>query len=281
MGVATGLLRSPRARADDGGFLELWRGMGEGRREATAGGRESKRELLLPATGGIFPLTGVGTGCVCSTPPPTSFDQLRKTPTTGGRPSPRWEIGPDTRVGRPRGAGLRWATTAPQLYRGALLVGDAAGMVNPFNGEGASATRSRPRLRRGGGRAALRSRSRARCGPTTRGGQGVGRLLHPRPDFRGAGGQPDDHAPVRARGMTRRALMQFVSAYGAPGDRRAADATIAWCTRCRGGAASERSSQLALDPSDHAVGWCPHRSPHHRPIPTAAPATRGGSRRAR
>jgi len=56
----------------------------------------------------------------------------------GGFP-PEWGIGKHTMVGKPRSAGLPMGhNRRPPLYKGVLLVGDAAGMVNPFNGEGIS-----------------------------------------------------------------------------------------------------------------------------------------------
>ncbi len=48
-----------------------------------------------------------------------------------------WGFTPDNQVGEIRGAALPMAfNRAPQYADGLLLVGDAAGMVNPFNGEG-------------------------------------------------------------------------------------------------------------------------------------------------
>jgi geranylgeranyl reductase family protein len=49
----------------------------------------------------------------------------------------RWEFTEETATGPIRGAGLPMAfNRVPHYSRGLLLVGDAGGMVNPFNGEG-------------------------------------------------------------------------------------------------------------------------------------------------
>jgi geranylgeranyl reductase family protein len=52
---------------------------------------------------------------------------------------PEWQLGEEHAVGPLRGAGLPMALhRGPAYTRGLLLAGDAAGMVNPFNGEGIS-----------------------------------------------------------------------------------------------------------------------------------------------
>jgi flavin-dependent dehydrogenase len=52
---------------------------------------------------------------------------------------PEWELGEEHAVTPVRGAGLPMALHRQPAYtRGLLLVGDAAGAVNPFNGEGIS-----------------------------------------------------------------------------------------------------------------------------------------------
>jgi geranylgeranyl reductase family protein len=128
MGVAVrAYYRSPRAATQMmEGFLELERD-GE----------------LLPGYGWIFPLddglVNVGWGLL-NTSEHFRSTNYRKTldQWVGGFPA-EWEMGPETRVGRPRSAGLPMGhNRVPHVYRGALLVGDAGGMVNPFNGEGIS-----------------------------------------------------------------------------------------------------------------------------------------------
>jgi flavin-dependent dehydrogenase len=141
---------------------------------------------------------------------------------------PEWEIGPDTRVGPPRGAGLPMGhNRRPQLYRGALLVGDAAGMVNPFNGEGISYAIEAAAFAAEAADAALRSRSDAPLRTYERavarewgGYYTLGRT------FVALVGNPTIMRQCVQRGMPRRALMQFVFRLMAHlVDRRAADAT--------------------------------------------------------
>jgi geranylgeranyl reductase family protein len=128
MGVAVRTYyRSPRAAMGMmEGFLELRRG-----------------SQLLPGYGWVFPLAdglvNVGWGLLNTSKHFRSTNYRRTLDEwVGGFPA-EWEMGPGTRVGRPRSAGLPMGhNRKPPLYRGALLVGDAAGMVNPFNGEGIS-----------------------------------------------------------------------------------------------------------------------------------------------
>jgi flavin-dependent dehydrogenase len=97
----------------------------------------------LPGYGWIFPLDGglvnVGWGLL------DSSDHFRSTNYRDvltawvvGLP-PEWELRADTMEGRPRSAGLPMAhNRRPMVQGGLVLIGDAAGMVNPFNGEGIS-----------------------------------------------------------------------------------------------------------------------------------------------
>jgi len=128
MGVAIRTYyRSPRA--DTGmmeGFLELHRG-----------------SELLPGYGWVFPLddglVNVGWGLL-NTSAHFRSTNYRKTldQWVSGFPA-EWGMTADTRVGKPRSAGLPMGhNRKPACYKGALFVGDAAGMVNPFNGEGIS-----------------------------------------------------------------------------------------------------------------------------------------------
>jgi geranylgeranyl reductase family protein len=128
MGVAVrAYYRSPRSRIRMmEGFLELYRGA-----------------ELLPGYGWIFPLDGnlvnVGWGLLNASAHFRGIN-YRKTldEWVAGLPE-EWGISRETMVGRPRGAGLPMAhNRKPPVYKGVLLVGDAAGMVNPFNGEGIS-----------------------------------------------------------------------------------------------------------------------------------------------
>jgi flavin-dependent dehydrogenase len=135
MGVAVrAYYRSPRSTMGMmEGFLDLYRRDAENGAEAE----------LLPGYGWIFPLDGglvnVGWGLI-STSAHFRTTNYRTTLESwvAGLPA-EWELRPDTMEGRPRSAGLPMGhNRRPPVYRGAMLVGDAAGMVNPFNGEGIS-----------------------------------------------------------------------------------------------------------------------------------------------
>ncbi|MGH8931288.1 MAG: NAD(P)/FAD-dependent oxidoreductase [Egibacteraceae bacterium] len=108
------------------GFLELYRG-----------------NELLPGYGWIFPLddglVNVGWGLL-NTSEHFRSTNYRKTLDEWTASLPEsWEISRETMVGRPRGAGLPMGhNRKPAVYKGVILVGDSAGMVNPFNGEGIS-----------------------------------------------------------------------------------------------------------------------------------------------
>ena len=98
---------------------------------------------LLPGYGWIFPLDdgllNIGWGLL-NTSEHFRSTNYRKTldEWVGGFPE-SWGIAKETMVGKPRSAGLPMGhNRRPPLYKGVLLVGDSAGMVNPFNGEGIS-----------------------------------------------------------------------------------------------------------------------------------------------
>lgn len=108
--------------------LELWDG-------------EPNRSNLLPGYGWIFPLgdgtANVGLGSVSSTATATKVDYRELLHRwLAGTPA-HWGFTPEGQVGPVRGAALPMAFNRKPLYsRGVLLVGDAGGMVSPFNGEG-------------------------------------------------------------------------------------------------------------------------------------------------
>ena len=99
---------------------------------------------LLPGYGWIFALgdgtANVGLGAVSSSPARQSATghDYRSMLQAWMRNTPEdWGFTPDNQVGPVRGAALPMGFNRSPLYRdGAVLVGDAAGMVSPFNGEG-------------------------------------------------------------------------------------------------------------------------------------------------
>ncbi len=99
------------------------------------------RSALLPGYGWIFGLgdgtANVGLGSVSSTAAATKIDYKDLLQRWVTHLPPEWEFTPENQVGPVRSAALPMAFNRKPLYhRGVLLVGDAGGMVNPFNGEG-------------------------------------------------------------------------------------------------------------------------------------------------
>jgi geranylgeranyl reductase family protein len=105
-------------------YLELWRG-----------------DDLLPGYGWVFPLAdgtlNVGLGLLNTSKGfrNTNYRELLAgwLPTVGRE----WGFDPADASGRPRSAPLPMAANRhPPLHRGVMFVGDAAGLINPCNGEG-------------------------------------------------------------------------------------------------------------------------------------------------
>jgi geranylgeranyl reductase family protein len=116
---------SPRHEDD---YLESWLDLWDGDR-------------LLPGYGWIFGMgdgtSNVGLGLLNTSAAfgNTDYHALLHR-WLAGLP-PEWGFTEDNRVGPVRGAALPMAfNRTPHYTRGLVLVGDAAGMVNPFNGEG-------------------------------------------------------------------------------------------------------------------------------------------------
>lgn len=108
--------------------LELWDG---------APGRSN----LMPGYGWIFGLgdgtANVGLGSVSSRATATKIDYKELLAKWVANTPPEWEFTPENQVGPVRSAALPMAfNRKPHYTRGLLLVGDAGGMVSPFNGEG-------------------------------------------------------------------------------------------------------------------------------------------------
>jgi geranylgeranyl reductase family protein len=105
-------------------FLELWSG-----------------DHLLPGYGWLFPLpdgtVNVGLGLLSTSPHFQQTDYKRMLEDWLAGLPPEWGLVPENRVGKPRGGPLPMGFNRSLLARpGLMVVGDAAGVVNPFNGEG-------------------------------------------------------------------------------------------------------------------------------------------------
>ena len=127
--AARAYFRSPRG--DDEwmeSHLELWDG-------------EPGKSTLLPGYGWIFPLgdglVNVGLGSVSSSTKATKLPYRQIfTRWVSTLPS-EWELTPNNQVGDLRSAPLPMChNRTPHYANGLVLVGDAGGMISPFNGEG-------------------------------------------------------------------------------------------------------------------------------------------------
>jgi geranylgeranyl reductase family protein len=134
MGVAVRrYYRSPRH--DDPfieGHLELW------------DRRDPRNPRLLPGYGWAFPLgdgtVNVGLGMLSTSKSFRNTDYRALLRSWLDSTPEEWGYREDNAVGRVGGAGLPMGFNRTPHYRGGLLLlGDAGGMVSPFNGEGISA----------------------------------------------------------------------------------------------------------------------------------------------
>ncbi|CAM5605271.1 hypothetical protein SVIOM74S_05837 [Streptomyces violarus] len=172
-------------------WLELWdrRGAGEDR--------------LLPGYGWIFGMgdgtSNVGLGVLNTS---DSFKELdwREVLKAWCASMPEdWGYTPDNMTGPIRGAALPMAfNRQPHYTKGLLLVGDAGGLVNPFNGEGIAYAMESGQIA-----ADVIVQAHARATPRAAGSRPpalparpeghLRRLLHPRPRLREAHRQPEGH----------------------------------------------------------------------------------------
>jgi menaquinone-9 beta-reductase len=96
---------------------------------------------LLPGYGWVFPLAdgsvNVGVGLLNTSAHFRNINYKRLLLDWVPAVGPEWGFAPADALAKPRSAPLPMgASRHPPLYRGVLFVGDAAGLVNPFNGEG-------------------------------------------------------------------------------------------------------------------------------------------------
>lgn len=132
MGVAVRTYFQTPRHDDD--YLESWL-------ELWAKGEDGEQDVLMPGYGWIFPCgdgtANVGLGILDTAKDFGTFDSRDVMRRWVATMPPEWGFSEETQLGPIRGAALPMCFNRQPLYdRGLLLVGDAGGMVNPFNGEG-------------------------------------------------------------------------------------------------------------------------------------------------
>ncbi|WP_203568690.1 geranylgeranyl reductase family protein [Aestuariimicrobium ganziense] len=116
----------------DGDWMESWLELWDG---------EPGSSTLLPGYGWAFPtgtgVSNVGLGMLNTSPAFSRTDYKDLMTRWLAATPPEWGFTPENQRGEIRGAALPMGFNRQPAYsRGLLLVGDAGGMVNPFNGEG-------------------------------------------------------------------------------------------------------------------------------------------------
>ncbi|MDO5739621.1 MAG: geranylgeranyl reductase family protein [Ornithinimicrobium sp.] len=132
MGVAVRTYYST-PRHDDA-YLESWL-------ELWTKGDDGQNDILMPGYGWIFPVgdgtSNVGLGILNTSEAFGKVDYKDVMRRWVATMPEGWGYREETQLGPVRGAALPMCFNRQPLYdRGLLLVGDAGGMVNPFNGEG-------------------------------------------------------------------------------------------------------------------------------------------------
>jgi geranylgeranyl reductase family protein len=130
MGVAVRTYFTSPRHDDD--YLESWFELWD---------RRDGRERLLPGYGWVFGMgdgtSNVGLGVLDSSPSFKELDWREVLRTWCASMPEEWQFTPEHMTGPIRGAALPMAfNRQPHYARGLMLVGDAGGLVNPFNGEG-------------------------------------------------------------------------------------------------------------------------------------------------
>jgi geranylgeranyl reductase family protein len=130
MGVAVrAYFTSPRSDDD---YMESWLELWDGK---------PGESNLLPGYGWIFGMgdgtANVGLGTVSARSEPAKLNYREMFRAWLANTPPEWGFTPENQVGQVLGAALPMSFNRQPAYRdGLLLVGDAGGMVSPFNGEG-------------------------------------------------------------------------------------------------------------------------------------------------
>ena len=120
---------SPRTHDD---YLESWLELWDG---------EPRRSRQLPGYGWIFGVgdgtSNVGLGILSTSKAFGQVDYRQLLMSWLATLPPEWQFREEFQVGRIKGAALPMGfNRTPHYHRGVMLIGDAGGMVNPFNGEG-------------------------------------------------------------------------------------------------------------------------------------------------
>ena len=179
--------------------LELWSGI-------------PGQSDLLPGYGWIFPMgdgtVNVGLGSVASNAHATALPYKRVFAQWTQNLPPEWGFTPENQVGPLRSAALPMSfNRKPHYIEGLLIVGDAGGMVSPFNGEGIAPALKAGRLAAAAIAQGLSRQSRA----------GVDRALSAYPEqLRAEYGGYYSLGRIFVRLIENPAIMHLCTTYGLP-----------------------------------------------------------------